>query len=82
MDSRDRAERQKEEWAIDGLPIGCGLDEDTARDWGLFISNRKKAAEPDRFAEPGAAVIDPGGRLYAIYLQSVPFRPTVAGRPP
>lgn len=78
MDPRDRAERQKNEWAIDGLPIGYALSEASAREWGLFISKKEKDGEPERFAEPGAAVVYPDGRLYALYLQSVPFaRPTL-----
>lgn len=80
MDSRERAERQKNEWAIGGLPIGYGLSEESAREWGLYISGKEKDAEPERFAEPGAAVIYPDGRIYALYLQSVPFaRPTLDG---
>ena len=73
MDSRERAVRQAAEWAIDGLSIGYGMDEATARSWGLFISSKTKDAEPDRFNEPGVAVVDPDGTLYALYLQNVAF---------
>ena len=78
MDTRDRAERQKREWAIDRVPIGYGLTEESAREWGLFISAKAKDAEPARFAEPRVAVVDREGRIYALYLQSVPFaRPAI-----
>jgi peroxiredoxin len=80
MDSKDRAERQKEEWKIDKLPIGYGLSEASARQWGLFISAKVKDPEPARFSEPGIAVLYPDGTIYALYLQNVPFaRPTLDG---
>lgn len=80
MDDRARAERQKGEWAIDNVPIGYGLTEESARTWGLFISAKEKDTEPERFAEPGVAVVYPDGTIYALYLQSVPFaRPTLDG---
>ncbi len=37
-DTQERAETTKEEWGIDELTLGYGLDLDTARKWGLFIS--------------------------------------------
>ncbi len=73
MDSRERAERQAAEWQIEGLSVGYGMDEATARAWGLFISSKTKDAEPDRFNEPGIAVVDSEGTLYALYLQNVAF---------
>lgn len=78
MDGKDRAERQKSEWAIGNLPIGYGLSEASAREWGLFISAKAKDPEPARFAEPGIAVVYPDGTIYALYLQNVPFaRPSL-----
>ncbi|MCP3056113.1 redoxin domain-containing protein [Aurantimonas marianensis] len=80
MDSRERAERQRQEWKIDDLPIGYGLSEESAREWGLFISGQEKDSEPARFAEPGIAMIYPDGTIYALHFQSVPFaRPTLDG---
>ena len=76
MDSRERAERQKAEWALGDLPIGYGMSEASARAWGLFISPKVKEAEPPVFAEPGIAVLYPDKRIFALFLQSVPF-----GRP-
>lgn len=73
MDSEDRAKRQAEEWEIGKLAVGYNLSEADARGWGLFISQKEKDGEPDRFAEPGIAVIYPDGRIYALYHQSVPF---------
>ncbi|BDA82509.1 thioredoxin peroxidase [Aureimonas sp. SA4125] len=73
MGSPERAERQANEWNVGALPIGYGLSEESARDWGLFISAKAKDTEPDRFAEPGFAVVYPDGRIYALHLQNVPF---------
>ena len=73
MDDRARAQRQRDEWAIDNIDIGYGLSEASARDWGLFISKKEKDGEPERFAEPGIAVVRPDGTLYALFLQTVPF---------
>ncbi|WP_294641660.1 redoxin domain-containing protein [uncultured Aureimonas sp.] len=73
MDSHERAERQATEWNVGALPIGYGLSEESARAWGLFISAKAKDPEPDRFAEPGIAVLYPDGRVYALHLQNVPF---------
>ncbi|TCD15058.1 peroxiredoxin-like family protein [Oricola cellulosilytica] len=73
MDSVDRAERQKSEWDIPNLNIGYGLPIESARDYGLFISAKAKDAEPERFSEPGIAVIKPDGTLYALYIQNTPF---------
>lgn len=77
MDSPERAEKQREEWDIGNLAIGYGLSEASAREWGLYISAKEKDAEPERFAEPGTAIIYPDGRIYALYTQNVPF-----ARPP
>ncbi|MDY8111117.1 redoxin domain-containing protein [Fulvimarina sp. 2208YS6-2-32] len=80
MDEKERAEKQKAEWSIGNLSIGFGLTEKSAREWGLFMSQKEQDAEPDRFAEPGIAVIKPDGTLYSLHLQNVPFaRPTIDG---
>ena len=77
MDDRERFDRQQQEWDLGDLHIGHDLTEESAREWGLFISDKEKDAEPARFAEPGIAILYPDGRIYAMYLQNVPFaRPT------
>ena len=73
MDSAERAKRQADEWSIGKLKVGYDLSEADARAWGLFISRREKETEPERFAEPGIAIVYPDGRVYALYQQSVPF---------
>lgn len=83
-DTKDRAEQTKEDWGLENLEIGYGLDLDTARKWGLFIStsNGKTSAgvvEPDLFAEPGLFLIRADGTLYFSSVQTMPFaRPDFA----
>lgn len=73
MDSEDRAKRQAVEWTTGDLQVGYALPEAGARAWGLFISRREKDSEPERFAEPGIAIVQPDGIVYALFHQSVPF---------
>lgn len=78
MDDADRFARQEADWSLGDLTLGHGLTEASARNWGLFLSDKAKDAEPARFAEPGIAVIRPDGRIYALILQNTPFaRPTL-----
>lgn len=80
MDDEARARKQRQDWSIDDLAIGYGLGEASAREWGLFISSAAKEGEPERFSEPGLAVVRPDGTIYALHLQNVPFaRPTIDG---
>ncbi|MBA3446949.1 MAG: redoxin domain-containing protein [Pseudaminobacter sp.] len=73
MDSDERAGRQAEGWKISGLKVGYALAEEAARAWGLFISQKEKDGEPERFSEPGIAIIYPDGTIFALFHQSVPF---------
>ena len=52
MDGQDRAEKTKPEWGLGELTLGYGLSEDSARQWGLFISTSIRDTETDRFNEP------------------------------
>ncbi|MBA3449287.1 MAG: redoxin domain-containing protein [Pseudaminobacter sp.] len=73
MDSEERVKKQADQWSVGNLKVGYGLSEADARAWGLFISRKEKDAEPERFAEPGIAIIYPDGHIYALFQQSVPF---------
>jgi len=78
MDDQLKAQKAKSEWAIEHLPIGYGLTEETARDWGLFISDAIKDQEPQRFTEPGLFLVKPDRRLHYVAINSMPFgRPAV-----
>jgi peroxiredoxin len=77
-DARDRAERAKKDWGLDNLTIGYGLDLDTARQWGLYISTSRGLTstgveEPALFSEPALYLIRPDGTLYFGTVQTMPF---------
>ena len=74
MDSRERAMVAHEEWDTHDLPLAYGLTEDQAREWGLFISEKRPDSdEPERFSEPGVFLIKPDGTLFFEEVQSAPF---------
>lgn len=73
MDSRDRAEKSKQEWGLGALTLGYGLSEDSAREWGLFMSTSIQEKEPGRFNEPGMFLVRPDGTLFSAVLHTTPF---------
>lgn len=83
-DDEARAATAKEKWRLGSLTIGYGLDLDTARRWGLYVSTGKGATsagvdEPALFVEPGLFLIRPDGTLYFATVQTMPFaRPAFA----
>ncbi len=77
-DDKERAEKAKTEWQLDKLTVGYGLDHDTARQWGLYIStSRGKTSlgieEPPLFAEPGLFMIRADGTVYFASVQTRPL---------
>lgn len=77
-DPEDRAREAKQRWKLARLPIGYGLDLDSARRWGLYISSsRGKTSagveEPPLFIEPGLFLVRPDGTLYFASVQTMPF---------
>lgn len=72
-DDRERANKSKQEWRLNKLPIAYGLSVEKAREWGLFISAAIKEPEPPLFAEPGLFLIRPDGTLYCASIQTMPF---------
>ena len=83
-DDAARAATAKEKWRLTSLSIGYGLDLDTARRWGLYISSGRGATsvgveEPALFVEPGLFLIRDDGTLYFATVQTMPFaRPAFA----
>lgn len=75
-DTRERAERSREEWDLDGLTVGYGFSPDDMRRWGLFVSRAIKDEEPDEFSEPGLFLVSPDHRVFYAGINSMPF-----GRP-
>ena len=77
-DDRERAERSREEWKLENLTLGYGMDLDTARKWGLYISTSKGKTssgleEPALFSEPGLYLVRNDGTLYFGSVQTMPF---------
>ncbi len=79
MDSEERAKVSHEEWDTGELPLAFGMSEEQAREWGLYISQKREGSEePDRFAEPGLFLVQPDGTLFFAEAQSAPFtRPSI-----
>tara|TARA_R110000764_G_scaffold14855_5_gene42347 strand:- start:1006 stop:1566 length:561 start_codon:yes stop_codon:yes gene_type:complete len=78
MDSEERAQRTRNEWDIPNINIGYGLSQDTAEQWGLFLSERveKKPpalTEPLLFSEPSLFLIQADGTIYSASIQTMPF---------
>ncbi|MFI8379775.1 peroxiredoxin-like family protein [Leeuwenhoekiella sp. NPDC079379] len=73
MDTHKRANLSQEKWETGNLPIGYALSEEKAREWGLYISNAVKDAEPDVFSEPGIFLVKADGTLYFSSVQTMPF---------
>lgn len=74
---KETATKTVEEWGLDKLRIGYGLDLVVADEWGLFLSAAAKDTEPAHFVEPGLFVVRPDGTLYASIVNTMPF-----ARPP
>ena len=83
-DGEERARAMAEKVGAKALRFAYGLPLREARDWGLYISTgRGKTSvgieEPERFAEPGVFMVQPGRTLYWASVQSMPFvRPNFA----
>lgn len=74
MDSKDRAMVVDSEWETGDLPLAYGMSEATAREWGLYISQKREGSEePDVFSEPGLFLIRPDGTLFFASVQNAPF---------
>jgi peroxiredoxin len=73
MDSESRARKAHEEWELDPIPMGYGLSEEQARDWGLYLSDPIQDSEQGTFAEPAVFWVRPDGQLYLAAVSSSPF---------
>lgn len=73
MNSEEIAKKTGEEWKTGSIPIGYGMDEETARSLGLYISNAISDSEPAVFSEPGLFLVKKDGSLYCSSIQTMPF---------
>ena len=73
MDTEERAAKAKDEWGLSQLTVGYGLDEATARAWGLWLSTSIREGEAPTFTEPGVFWVRPDGTLYLVDISNMPF---------
>ena len=79
MDTEKRARLSRMKWDIPNLKLGYQLDEQTARDWGLYLSAGVKDGEPAVFSEPGLFLINSDHSVYYGAINSNPWgRPYLA----
>jgi len=77
-DSQERAAQMAQKVQATGVRFGYGLDLETARQWGLYISQSIGKSslgieEPALFSEPGVFLVRPDGTLYYGAVQTMPF---------
>jgi len=79
MDAQERAMKVDSDWETGDLPLAYAMTEETAREWGLYISSAREGSdEPEVFSEPGLFLVRPDGTLYMAQVQSAPFtRPDI-----
>ena len=83
-DSKKRAEKSAEDWGLEELTLGFGLNLDTVRRRDLVVSTGRGPTssgieETRLFSEPGLYLIRPDGTLYFGSVQTMPFsRPSFA----
>lgn len=73
MNDKASAEKSVADWGISKLPVGYGLDLDTAKAWGLYISEGINEVEAQMFVEPGTFWVRPDGSLYLIDIANMPW---------
>lgn len=77
METAERSEQLIQEWHLSELAVAHGLSEESARQWGLYLSTAIKPGEPALFNEPGLFVVDADGTLFWSSVSTMPF-----ARPP
>ncbi|MBT8427036.1 MAG: AhpC/TSA family protein [Erythrobacter sp.] len=74
MDSPERAAVAHVDWETADLPLAHSMTEQKAREWGLYISEKREGSEePDTFSEPGLFLVKPDGTLHFAVVQNAPF---------
>ncbi|GAA5058197.1 peroxiredoxin-like family protein [Erythrobacter westpacificensis] len=79
MDSEERAMVVDKEWKTGNLPLVHSMTEDQAREWGLYISEKRDGSEePDVFSEPGLFLLKPDRTVHFAQTQNAPWtRPSL-----
>ncbi|MEM6516946.1 MAG: peroxiredoxin-like family protein [Bacteroidota bacterium] len=79
MDTEKRARLSRQKWELSQLSLGFELSENSAREWGLYLSSGVKNGEPDVFSEPGLFLVDNNNNVYYCAVNSNPWgRPYLA----
>ncbi|MEM7688135.1 MAG: peroxiredoxin-like family protein [Pseudomonadota bacterium] len=74
MDPEERAMKIDEKWDTGDVPLAYGMSEESAREWGLYVSDgREDSDETPVFSEPGLFLVRPDGTLYFASVQNAPF---------
>ena len=73
MDTEEKAKKTGSTWDISSLPVGFEMNEEKAREWGLYISKGISDKEPDLFSEPGVFLIKKDHTLFFSAVQTMPF---------
>lgn len=79
MDDEERAMVVDSNWQTHDLPLVYDLTAEQAREWGLYISDKREGSEePETFSEPGIFVLKPDMTLHHAAVQNMPFaRPQI-----
>lgn len=72
-DSLKRTQTLVDETGLEKLPIGYELPLSVAAPLGLYLSERNKDIEPERFFEPGTFLIDRDRKLFMTSTQNMAF---------
>ncbi|WP_179378190.1 redoxin domain-containing protein [Jannaschia marina] len=73
MDPKDKATQAHEDWGLDPIPMGYGMTEAQAREWGLYLSKARSETDPDLFSEPGLAMVKPDGTVNMVEMSTAPY---------
>lgn len=76
MDTEKRARLSRKDWQLSDIDLGYELPQETAVEWGLYLSKAVKDGEPAIFSEPGLFLVDRNNVVYASNINSNPW-----GRP-
>jgi alkyl hydroperoxide reductase subunit AhpC len=75
-DIQDRALEARDEWGLQNVQIGYGLEIEKMREWGFLVSRGEGSEEPQLYGEPGLFLIRADEIVYYQAINSMPF-----GRP-
>ena len=72
MDGQEKTQSMADKIGVKSLRIAHDMTLETARNWGLYISQQIQETEPKLFSEPGVFLVKPDQTLFYISVQSMP----------